>query len=102
MAEGKAKAKVPFLTYKGRPLVRCGNTLYYGNMWEKYVVLLQIINEKPLMDQTVSGLISVQLVATGEDLRARDRIIKRTEKEGLYNAIDIGSIWLDRALSNTL
>lgn len=100
MAEGKSKSKAPFLNYKGRPLVRCGSTLYYGNMWEPYVVLLQIINEKPLFDQSVAGTVSVQLVATDPALPARDRIIKRTEKSGLYNAIDIGSIWLDRALMN--
>lgn len=100
MAEGKSKSKASFLNFKGRPLVRCGNTLYFGNMWEPYVVLLQIINEKSLFDQSVAGTVSVQLVATDPALPARDRIIKRTEKNGLYNAIDIGSVWLDRALSN--
>ena len=30
--------KSPFLMYKGRPLVRSGNTLYYGSMAEKYVI----------------------------------------------------------------
>lgn len=89
-----------FLTYKGRPLVRCGNKIYYGNMWEKYVIAMQIINQKKIFDKDVSGTVSVQLVSTDNEIRARDRIIKKTEKDGLYNAIDIGSIWLERALDN--
>ncbi len=100
MAETKAKSKKSFLTYKGRPLVRCGNTIYFGNMWEKYVVMIQMINEKKLFDESISGTVSVQLVATDTNLRAHERIIKKAEKDGLYNAVDIGSIWLERALSN--
>lgn len=100
MAESKTKAKNLFLTYKGRPLVRCDNKIYYGNMWEKYVIVMQIINQKKIFDKEVSATVSVQLVSTDNEIRARDRIIKKTEKDGLYNALDIGSIWLERALDN--
>ena len=31
-------AFTPQLTYKGRPLVRCGNDIYYGNMKDPYIV----------------------------------------------------------------
>lgn len=98
MSEKKGK-KAEFLTYKGRPLVRNGNIIYYGNMYEKYVVMLQIINQSTTKGIETAGTVMVQLLATDENLRAKDRIIKKTEKEGLYNAIDIGSIWLERALS---
>lgn len=99
MAESKSKRKHSFLTYKGRPLVRSGNTIYYGNMWEKYVVLMQIINCKRLFDQDISETVVVQLVSTDKNLKINERIIKQTEKDGLYNAIDIGNIWLERALT---
>jgi mannitol/fructose-specific phosphotransferase system IIA component (Ntr-type) len=98
MAEKKTK-KEAFLTYKGKPLVRSGNIIYYGNMYDKYVVMLQIMSATTIKDTEAAGKILVQLVSTDEDLRARDRIIKKTEKEGFYNAIDIGSIWLERALA---
>jgi hypothetical protein len=98
MAEKKAK-KEAFLTYKGKPLVRNGNIIYYGNMYEKYVVMLQIMSMTKIKDKEAAGTVLVQLMSTDEDLRARDRIIKKTEKEGFYNAIDIGSIWLERALT---
>lgn len=90
-----------FLTYKGKPLVRCGNQIYYGNMTDKYVVLLQIQSK----NNDVEGIeladkVTVQLIATDPDLRPKDKIIKKSEKNGLFNAMDIGSIWLERALKN--
>lgn len=96
MAE-KAK-KGAFLLYKGKPLVRSGNTLYYGDMAEKCVIMMQILSTKTVGDMTVADKVQVQLMSTDPDLRMKERILKRSEKQGLYNAMDIGSIWLERAL----
>lgn len=102
MSEKKTtKKKENFLTYKGRPLVRNGNTIYYGNMYDKYVVMLQILGTKQFGGDEIPGMVQVQLMSTDPDIRARDRVIKKTEKDGLYNAIDIGCIWLERALSES-
>ena len=87
-----------FLTYKGHPLVRCGDTLYYGNMADKYVVMLKILSKKTVDDLEVADKVSIQLMHTDEEMRAKDRIVKSSEKEGLYNAMDVGAIWLERAL----
>lgn len=95
----KKTDKSPFLTYKGKPLVRNGNILYYGNMFEKFVVMLQILSTKTVKDITIADKVSVQLMSTDPDIRVRDRVIKKSEKEGLYNAMDIGAVWLERALS---
>lgn len=89
----------PFLMYKGRPLVRSGNVLYYGSMAEKYVIMMQILTTKDANDMTMAEKIQIQLLSTDESLRMKDRIIKKSEKVGLYNAMDIGSIWLERALN---
>lgn len=89
-----------FLTYKGRPLVRKGNEIYYGDMSEKYVILLQIMTTKKEGDLEIADKVLVQLLNTDSDLRPRERIVKKSEKFGLYNAMDIGTIWLERALSN--
>ena len=86
-------------TYKGRPLVRKGNELYYGDMSEKYVVLLQRMTTKKDGDLEIADKVVVQLLSTDTDLRPRERIIKKSEKNGLYNAMDIATIWLERALS---
>ena len=98
MAEAKKDA-TPFLMYKGRPLVRSGNTLYYGSMAEDYVIMMQILTTKDANDMTMAEKIQIQLMATDPDIRMKDRIIKKSEKIGLYNAMDIGSIWLERALN---
>lgn len=92
------KKKAKFLSYKGKPLVRCGNTIYYGNMSDPYVVLLQIVSSKKVNDLDVSDKVTVQLLTTDPDARPKDRIIKKSEKKGLYQAMDIGSIWLELAL----
>jgi hypothetical protein len=89
----------PFLMYKGKPLVRCGDTLYYGNMSDKYVVMLRILSKKKMKNMELANRVSVQLMYTDADVRVRDRVVKTSEKEGLYNAMDIGSIWLERALA---
>ena len=92
------KKKAKFLSYKGKPLVRCGNTIYYGNMNAPYVVLLQIVSSKKVNDLDVADRVTVQLLTTDPDARPKDRIIKKSEKKGLYQAMDIGSIWLELAL----
>lgn len=90
--------KKQFLMYKGKPLVRSGNTLYYGDMADKCVIMMQILSTKTVKDLTVADKVQVQLLSTDPDLRMKDRILKKSEKTGLYNAMDIGAIWLERAL----
>ncbi len=92
------KKKAKFLSYRGKPLVRCGNTIYYGNMYDPYVILLQVVSTKKVNDLDVADKVTVQLLSTDPDARPRERIIKKSEKKGLYQAMDIGSIWLDLAL----
>ncbi len=91
--------KSEFLTYKGRPLVRKDNVIYYGDMAEKYVVMLQIMSTKKEGDMEVADKVFVQLMDNDPDKRPKDRVLKKSEKTGLYNAMDIGSIWLERELS---
>lgn len=97
MATAK-KDEHEFLMYKGFPLVRCGDIIYYGNLSDKYVIMMQIIESENVKDMEVAKKVSIQLQYTDPDISAKDRVIKTSEKDGLYNAMDIASIWLDRAL----
>ena len=87
------------LEYKGHPLQRAGNIVYYGSMSDKYVIMLQIMDTKPVGDMNVATKVSIQLQLTAPDLKGRDRVVKRSEKDSLYAAIDIASVWLERALA---
>lgn len=93
-------AKKKPLTYKGKPLVRCGKTIYYGDMADPFVIMLQIGSTKNVDGLEVADKVSVQLLSTDPDARPHDRIIKKSEKKGLYSAMDIGAVWLERALNN--
>jgi hypothetical protein len=87
------------LTYKGRPLRRKDNLIYYGSMSDPYIVLLQILDSKPLKDMNVATRVSVQLQLTDSNVKSRDLVVKRSEKDSLYAALDIASVWLERNLS---
>ena len=87
-----------FLTYKGKPLVRKDNEIYYGDMSEKYVVRFLILSEKEQDGQKIADRVAVQLMLSDTQLKEADRIKKKSEKSGLYEALDLGAIWLDRAL----
>ena len=87
------------LTYKGRPLRRKDNLIYYGSMADKYVIVLQVLASKKQGDLDVASKVSVQLQLTDPNARSRDRIVKKGEKDGLYTALDFGSVWLERALA---
>lgn len=88
----------PKLTYKGRPLVRSGKEIYYGNMTDPYVAYLQILTTTKVGDQEIADKVMVAILSTDESKPLPERIMRRSTKNGLYNALDIGSIWLERAL----
>ena len=87
------------LMYKGRPLLRKDNLIYYGSMADSHIVMLQITETQKVGGLDVASRVSVQLLLTDPAARSRDRIVKKSEKDGLYTALDVGCVWLDRALA---
>ena len=86
------------LTYKGHPLMRMENIIYYGSMEDPYIIMMQILETKTEKDLSLATKVSVQLQLTDPELKSRNRIVKKSEKDSLYAAMDIGAIWLERAL----
>ena len=82
------------LTYKGHPLMRKDNLIYYGSMADEYIVMLQILESKKLDDLDLATKVSVQLQRTDPAVKARDRVVKKSEKDGFYTALDVGCVWL--------
>ena len=77
------------LSYKGRPLMRKDNLVYYGSMADSHIVMLQILETKKVGDADVASKVSVELQLTDPGVRARDRIVKKSEKDGFFTALDL-------------
>lgn len=87
------------LTYKGHPLMRKDNLIYYGSMADTHIVMLQVLETKTVNGMEVATRVSVQLQMTDPSVKSRDRVLKKGEKAGLYTALDFGCVWLERALA---
>ncbi len=96
MAQSKSKT----LTYKGHPLRRKDNLIYYGSMADPYIIMLQILSTEKVKGLDVANKVAIQLQLTDPDLKSRDRVVRKSEKTSLYAAMDLGDVWLKRALSS--
>lgn len=96
---GNKNSKTEGLVYKGHPLRRAGNLIYYGTMAEKYIIMMQVLETKQEQDMKLASKVSIQLQLTDPDLRSRDRVVKKSEKDSLYAAMDVATVWLNRALA---
>ena len=87
------------LEYKGHPLQRKDNIIYYGSFADKYIIMMQILDTKKVGDLDVATKVSIQLQLTDSGIKSRDRIVKKAVKDSLYSAIDVAAVWLERALA---
>ena len=85
------------LTYKGRPLVRCKNQIYYGSMSDPYVVFMQILSTKEENGVQMADRVHLALMSTDPEKPLAERMVRQSDKNGLFNALDISSLWLDKA-----
>ena len=92
-------AEEKILTYKGHPLMRKDNLIYYGSMADSHIIMMQVLESKKQGDMDIATRVSVQLQLTDPAAKSRDRIVKKSEKNGLYAALDVGCVWLERALA---
>ena len=88
------------LNYKGHPLMRKDNMIYFGSFADKYIIMMQILESKKVKDLDVATKVSVQLQLTDPSIKSRDRVVKKSEKDSLYDAIDVAVVWLERALAS--
>ena len=91
-------AFTPKLTYKGKPLVRCKNDIYYGNLADPYVIFMQVLTSKEENGVRVADRIHVTLLSTDTTKSPIERMARQSDKYGLWSALEIGSIWLEKAL----
>lgn len=85
-----------FFLYKGYPLVRSGNCLYYGYMSDPYVTMIQVIHQDKSGNIPVADLLQVYQLSTNEN-----KSIQTAKRPSLYAALDLARAWLSRAEQET-
>ena len=78
------------LLYKNIPLVKRGNVIVYGDMFENVFVQMEILGTSTVKGLELANNVSVSLVENG-------KTVKKVEKESLFRALDIGAFWLESA-----
>ena len=90
------------LVYRGHPLRRVDNLIYYGSMADKYIIMMQVLDTENVNDLKLAKRVSIQLQLTDPNLRSRDRVVRSTEKNSMGEAMEFATIWLERALSGKI
>ena len=93
MADKREVVQGKYLEYKGKPLVREGNTICYGDMNEQCILILEIMSYKEVDGDNLPDKIFIQII----DSKDPTKVLKQGEKNGLYDAFSIGLVWLERA-----
>ena len=94
------KKKLDELMYKGKPLIRRGNKMYYGFIDDDYIIEINVKETEKIDDIDVSTSVSVQLITNKTKLQGDERMVKSSKKTGLYAALDLGAVWLEDALES--
>lgn len=85
-----------YLMYKDRPLVREGETICYGDLTEKYILVMEIMSYKAVNGEELPDTILVQVVESAD----QNKIYRQGTKQGFYEAFGYGEIWLEQALKS--
>ena len=85
-----------FLMFRGKPLVREGQQICYGDMNDKYILVLGIMSTKKVGEQEVPDQILIQIQSTEDK-----KVVKFGAKNGLYEAFEYGLAWLDTELKKS-
>ena len=85
-----AKKEQTALLYKNIPLIKRGNVIVYGDMFENVFVQMEILSTSQFKGLDLANNVSVSLIENG-------RTVKKVEKESLFRALDIGAFWLESA-----
>lgn len=85
-----------FFTYKGKPLLRKGKVLYYGDMSEEVVAMLTVESNRDFKGVDLSEAVELKLILTDPTISVQEMIVKSSVRSGLFDALDIAGIWIER------
>lgn len=84
--------------YRGFPLLRSGDKIYYGSAGDAFAALLTIKDTKKIADKDVPNKIMVQVVPTNMNDAAGMKKARKGDFIGFYEALDTAYIWLNEVL----
>lgn len=98
---GENIEKTKYLIFRGKPLIREKNAICYGSMSDKYILFMLILSTKKPesienSDREIPDAVLVQILDTDTSKPPHERVVKQFNKNGLYDAMDVGLIWLDK------
>ena len=86
-------------TFRDKPLFRAGNTLYYGEPGDRYLLQLDVVETKKVKDIQASSKVKIKLIANTGNLES-PQVFRESERDDIYTALDLGQWWLKTALAN--
>ena len=98
MAAKSAKKGSEILIYKGKPMFRIGNKVYYGNPEDKFIIIMTENDYEDIGGLKVANSVNVALSTNDTKGKGKEKIIKQSDREGIYDALDFGEYWLQDAL----
>jgi len=83
------------MMYKGYPVVSDGNKVYFGEPFEPFMVVFTVLDN----NDGIPSRILVQLHNTDPALAfSAEKIVKESERKNLFDAYELGAVWLSGAL----
>lgn len=93
-----AKKEKNMLIYRGKPLLRDGDVLYYGDFSENFITRFTITEKKKVKDLEIATKVTIELLEKATDSIKGAKLTKKAERTSLYAALDIGVFWLEDIL----
>lgn len=94
----KALTERDVLIYREKPLLRDGNTLYYGDFSENFIVRFTILETETVNDLDMAKKVTIELLEkNGDDIKSA-KLTKKAERTSMWAALDIGIYWLEDIL----
>ncbi len=88
-----ASTNAKHIMYLGKPLVRQGEQLCWGDPNDKYVLVLGIMSKKKVGSSEIPDQILIQIQSTEDK-----KVVKFASKTGFAEAFEYGAIWLENEL----
>jgi hypothetical protein len=94
----KALTEREVLIYREKPLLRDGNTLYYGDFAENFIVRFTILETEKVNDLDMAKKVIIELLEKNGDDISSAKLTKKAERTSMWAALDIGIYWLEDIL----